>query len=67
MNAVLNPIISEFSSDEDAAVYDRWLREKIQASLANADAPSTKRFTSDDVARKMATTIEAENAKRLLA
>ncbi len=67
MSAVQNPIISEFPSEQDAATYDAWLRQKVQASLANAASPASKRFTSDDVARKVAATIEAENAKRRLA
>ena len=29
----LDPIISEFATEEQAASYDRWLRAKVQASL----------------------------------
>ncbi len=67
MSAVQNPIVSEFSSEEDAATYDGWLRQKVQASVAHAESPVAKRFSSDDVARKVAATIETENAKRRLA
>ena len=67
MSAAQNPIVSEFPSEQDAATYDAWLRQKVQISLADADSPASKRFASDDVARKIAATIEAENAKRRLA
>ncbi|AXI82777.1 hypothetical protein FUT69_04930 [Xylella taiwanensis] len=29
----LDPIISEFATEEQAASYDRWFRAKVQASL----------------------------------
>lgn len=29
----LDPIISEFETEEQAAEYDRWFRAKVQASL----------------------------------
>lgn len=29
----LDPIISEFATEEQAASYDRWFRSKVQASL----------------------------------
>ena len=31
----LSPIESEFDSTEHAEAYDRWLRAKVQASLAD--------------------------------
>jgi hypothetical protein len=30
MNAVLDPIVSEFDTEEQAASYDRWLLAKVQ-------------------------------------
>lgn len=30
MNAVLDPIVSEFDTQEQAASYDRWLLAKVQ-------------------------------------
>jgi hypothetical protein len=30
MNAVLDPLISEFDTEEQAASYDRWLLAKVQ-------------------------------------
>ena len=38
MNA-LSPIISEFSSEEEAAAYEKWLRAKVEASLADTRPP----------------------------
>ena len=31
--AVLDPLISEFASTEEAEAYDAWFRAKVQASL----------------------------------
>ena len=33
MNDVLDPLVSEFKTDEAAANYDRWLRAKVQAAI----------------------------------
>jgi hypothetical protein len=33
MNAVLDPIVSEFATQADADAYDRWYRAKVQESL----------------------------------
>lgn len=35
MNAVLSPIVSEFDTEEQAASYDRWFREKVAAARAD--------------------------------
>ena len=35
----LSPIVSEFSSEEEAAAYDEWLRAKVAASLADPRPP----------------------------
>lgn len=35
MTKPLSPIVSEFETEEQAAAYDMWLREKVAASLAN--------------------------------
>lgn len=35
MSARLFPIISEFETEEQADGYDRWLRARVSASLAN--------------------------------
>jgi hypothetical protein len=36
MNTVRPPTESEFATTEDAAAYDRWLREQVQEAI---DAP----------------------------
>jgi len=33
MNARLDPLISEFETEEQAARHDRWLRAQAQAAL----------------------------------
>lgn len=36
MAQTLSPIASEFATAEEAEAYGRWLRAKVQASLADA-------------------------------
>ena len=31
----LSPIVSEFATEEEAEAYDKWLRAKVAASLAD--------------------------------
>ena len=33
MPATLDPLISEFATDEGANSYDRWFRAKVQAAI----------------------------------
>ena len=33
--AKLDPIVSEFDTDEDAEAYDKWFREQVEAGLAS--------------------------------
>ncbi len=35
----LSPIVSEFASEEEAVAYDKWLRAKVEASLADPRPP----------------------------
>ncbi len=35
MTKLLSPIVSEFETEEQAASYDRWFREKVAESLAS--------------------------------
>jgi hypothetical protein len=63
MNAVLDPIISEFETPEQAAIYDRWFRAKVEQSLVKADDPSTPRYTTEEVMRRMDKIIKAAEAK----
>lgn len=38
MNTVLDPRVSEFETDEQAASYDRWFRAKVQEAI-DSEAP----------------------------
>ena len=33
--AKLDPIVSEFETEEDAEAYDKWFREQVEAGLAS--------------------------------
>ena len=35
----LSPIVSEFETVEQAEAYDKWLRAKVEASLADTRPP----------------------------
>jgi hypothetical protein len=63
MNVVLDPIISEFETQEQAAGYDGWFRAKVQQSLAKANDPSATRYATDEVMRRMDKIIKAAEAK----
>jgi hypothetical protein len=49
MNAVLDPLISEFDTQEQAASYDRWFRAKVQEALDD----TRPRIPHDEVVRRM--------------
>ncbi|MGA8515553.1 MAG: stability determinant [Burkholderiaceae bacterium] len=49
MNAVLDPIISEFETQEQADSYDRWFRAKVKEAL---DDPRPS-IPHDEVVRRM--------------
>jgi hypothetical protein len=49
MNAVLDPIVSEFETQEQADNYDRWFRVKVQEALDDS-RPSVPH---DEVMRRM--------------
>jgi len=63
MNVILSPIVSEFETQEAADSYDQWFRIKVEASLQMADNPSTPRYSTDEVARRMSQVIKAAEAK----
>lgn len=63
MNAIFNPIESEFTSAEQELAYDRWLREKVESALAKADDPSTPRYSTDEVMRRMDALVKAAQAR----
>lgn len=55
-----SPIVSEFDSPEQAASYERWLRAKVAASLANPNPP----IPHDEVMAEIRRIIEAEAGDR---
>jgi hypothetical protein len=59
MNAVLDPIVSEFDTAEQAASYDRWLLAKVQK------AQDTKKplIPHDQVMAQARALIEAKRKK----
>jgi hypothetical protein len=64
VNAVLDPLISEFETQEQTVGYDQWFRAKVEQSLAKANDPSTPRYTTDEVMRRMDTIIKAAETKQ---
>jgi hypothetical protein len=58
--ANLSPIVSEFETQEAADSYDRWLRAKVQASLANP-GPG---IPHDEVMARMDALIDAAERKQ---
>jgi len=56
----LDPRVSEFETEEQAASYDRWFRAKIEAALKN-DRP---RIPHDEAMARIYATIERVAAKR---
>lgn len=60
MNTPLSPIASEFESEEQEASHDAWVRQEIEASLA--DDSST--IPHDQVMAEMDAIIEAAIQKR---
>ena len=63
MDKTLNPLISEFATQEEADEYDIWFQAKVRASLSRADDPTISRHTSDEVVRRMDTLSQAASAK----
>jgi hypothetical protein len=63
MSTPLDPIVSEFETQEQADSYDRWFRERVEASLAD-HRPG---IPHDEVMAEMDTLIneiEAQHRKR---
>ena len=70
MQTVLDPKISEFETNAQAASYDRWFRAKVGSALKQADDPATPRHTTEEVMQRMddiIKTAEAKHAARRLA
>ena len=49
MNSALDPIVSEFETQEQADSYDRWFRAKVQEALDD----SRPCLPHDEVVRRM--------------
>ena len=64
MNTALSPIESEFASKEQEIAYEKWLSAKVEASLVKADDPTTPRYSTDEVMRRMNSIVEAAQARR---
>ncbi len=63
MNSILSPIVSQFETQEAADSYDQWFTSKVEASLRQADDPSTPRYSTDEVSRRMDQVIKAAETK----
>ena len=63
MQAVLDPKVSEFETDAQAASYDRWFRAKVERALKQADDPATPKYSTDEVMQRMDNIIKAAEAK----
>ena len=55
----LDPIVSEFDTEEEAEAYDRWFRAKVEAALADP-RPS---IPHDEVIAEMRRIIEEKAGK----
>ena len=62
MQAVLDPKVSEFETDAQAASYDRWFRAKVERALKQADDPATPKYSTDEVMQRMDNIIKAAEA-----
>ncbi len=56
----LDPRVSEFETEEQAASYDRWFRAKVEAALMD-DRP---RIPHDQVMAEMEAIIQAAERRR---
>ena len=63
MTTLTDPKVSEFATEAEAASYDLWFRAKVEAALKRADDPATRRYSSDEVTRKLDVAIKAAQAR----
>lgn len=59
MSTRLDPIVSEFETQEQADSYDRWFRERVQRSLADP-RPS---IPHDEAMARVRAVIEAKRRR----
>lgn len=60
MSARLSPIVSEFETDEQAAIYDQWFRAKVLEAM-NSDKP---RLPHDEAMAKVQAALEERRKLR---
>lgn len=60
MNTVLNPIVSEFDTSEQAASHDQWFRVQVQKALDNTEP----RIPHDQVMAEMRELIASKRDKQ---
>lgn len=60
MKTVLDPIVSEFETDEQAASYDRWFRSKVQEAMDSKEP----RIPHDEAMVRVNTMLEARRKAR---
>jgi hypothetical protein len=60
MNTVLNPIVSEFDTSEQAASHDQWFRAQVQKALDNTEP----RIPHDQVMAEMRELIASKRDKQ---
>lgn len=60
MKTVLDPIVSEFETDEQAASYDRWFRSKVQEAMDSKEP----RIPHDEAMARVNTMLEARRKTR---
>jgi hypothetical protein len=62
MRQAYSPLESEFDSPQAESDYEAWLRAKVMISLAQADDPTTPRYSTDEIRRRVSTVIESHTA-----
>ncbi|ETK21429.1 putative RelB/DinJ family addiction module antitoxin [Pseudomonas sp. FH4] len=60
MSAQLSPIVSEFETEDQAASYDRWFREKVLEAM-NSDKP---RLPHDEAMAKVQSALDERRKSR---
>ena len=60
MNAALDPRISEFATEDEAARYDSWFRAKVQEAI-DSEKP---RIPHEEAVARMTAMLDARKAAR---
>lgn len=64
MHPAYSPLESEFESPQAESAYEAWLHAKVVGALAQADNPSTPRYSTDEVRRRVYDVIEHRSTDR---